>query len=223
RAGDGVALGRPLVNGPPASITDDAALLAYLDGQHRSYQLTTDVALAEGRGPSLVDRWGVLLPDGERFIPAALGSVLRDFVKAGGRVLALGIDALQGTSRLSGAPGSSRAAAPSIAKADIFGAVRAPVTSTGGELITELTDQLGIFGGLGAFSGFSRYQPIQAPTGASLSAAGIANGSPAIVGFSEDSGAVIEVGLPDFGASLSGNVDSQALMTSVWHLLAKQA
>ncbi len=67
--GDAVSLNRPLVSGPPASVGSDAALLRYLDSLHQRYQLTTDVALAEGHGPSLVDRWGVLFPGGEEFLP----------------------------------------------------------------------------------------------------------------------------------------------------------
>jgi len=45
---------------PPAAVEafrdhvrDEAALLAYLDSAHLPYQLTSDVALIEGAGPSL--------------------------------------------------------------------------------------------------------------------------------------------------------------------------
>ncbi len=73
-----------------------------------------------------------------------------------------------------------------------------------------------------AFSGFGQYQPIQPPSGAAISAAGIANGSPAIIAFRDGAGTVIEVGLPNFSASLAHNVDSQELLTNTWHVLAKE-
>ncbi len=226
-AGDAVSLDRPLVDGLPSSLGDDAALLKYLNSQHLAYQLTTDIALAEGEGPSLVDRWGVLFPDGENFLPASLASTngqngLVGFVKAGGRVLALGTGTFAGTSRITGYPTDPRAAAPVRTKADLFGASRGPLTPTGGALITELADDLHLFGGAVAFTGFNEYQPIEPPAGVHVSAAGIANGSPAIVAFPVGAGTVVEVGLPGFGASLARDVDSQELLGNVWHLLAKR-
>ncbi len=225
--GVGVTLSRPLVDGPPASLGDDAELLNYLNSRHDSYQLTTDVALAEGTGPSLVDRWGVLFGDGEDFIPTnslptSLKSLLVGFVKGGGRVLALGAGTLQGTSLISGYPADPQAAAPVISKTDIFGAQHGPLMSTRGDLITELADDLNLFGGTVAFTGFSHYQPIEPPAGAPVSAAGIASGSPAIVAFRSGSGTVAEVGLPNFGASLKRHVDSQELLDNLWQLLAKR-
>ena len=110
--GDAVSLNRPLVGGTPASVGSDAALLRYLDSMHLRYQLTTDVALAEGRGPSLVDRWGVLFPGGEQFLPAGLSSTLSGFVKGGGRVAALGTGVFSGVSRITGFPTDTRAGAP---------------------------------------------------------------------------------------------------------------
>lgn len=223
--GDVVSLSRPLVNGLPATFADDQALLRYLDAHRLSYQLTTDVALAESRGPSLVDRWGVLFPDGEDYLPASLATpqALTGFVKNGGRVLALGTGTFAGKSPLGGLPGRLRAGAPHLNATDPFGARRGPLTSTEGELITELADPLGLFGGGIAFSGITEYQPIEPPGGTTtVSAAGIAYGSPAIVGFEVGSGYVIEVGLPDFGSSLQGDVDSQELLNNAWQLLAKR-
>lgn len=221
RAGDAVSLQRPLVDGPPLSLGADAALLSYLDSHHLGYQLTTDVALAEGHGPSLVGRWGVVFADGEHFLPASLRAPLSGFVGSGGRVLALGTGTFQGVSRISGFPTATRASAPARTRTDLFGAQRGPITPTGGQLISELSDAVGLFNGPIAFGGFSQYQPIQPPAGAGVSAAGIANATPAIVAFHRGSGSgiVIEVGLPDFGGSLAHNLDSQALLNSAWHLL----
>jgi hypothetical protein len=223
-AGDAVSLARPIVNGFPASFADDVELLKYLSSEHLGYQLTTDLALAEGEGPSLVDRWGVLLPDGSAYLPEPLRKILVGFVTHGGRVLALGTGTLAGTSEISDYAGAAARAAKPVERAtDIFGAQRGPVASTDGELITELEDHLDLFGELTAFTGFSRYQPIEPPAGVLVSAAGIADRSAAIVAFTDGTGSVIEVGLPNFGASLKSNVDAQELMSSIWPLLAKQA
>ena len=185
------------------------------------------MALAEGTGPSLVDRWGVLFPDGEDFLPTTsrttgLQSLLPGFVKGGGRLLTLGTGALQGTSRISGYPADPQAAAPVRTKTDVFGAQHGRLTATRGDLITELADNLNLFGGAVAFTGFSQYQPVEPPAGVPVSAAGIASGSPAIVAFRSGSGTVAEVGLPNFGASLKHHVDSQELLDNLWQLLAKR-
>ncbi len=221
-AGTAVQLDRPSVDGPPASVANDAALLNHLNSRHESYQLTTDVALAEGHGPSLDNRWGVVFPDGSEFLPAALTSSLTGFVKGGAHVLTLGAGNFQGTSEITGYPNDPQAAAPVLSKTDMFGAQRGPLTSTDGALITELQDDLNLFGGTLAFTGFKQYQPIEPPAGGRVSAAGVANGAAAIVAYPVGSGSVIQVGLPNFGASLTHNVDSQELLDSAWRVLSKR-
>ena len=220
--GSAVRLDRPLVDGPPTSLADDAALLNYLDSHHKTYQLTTDVALAEGHGPSLNDRWGVVFPEGTRFLPASFKRDLPSFVRGGAHVMTLGVGTLQGTSELSGFPSDPRAAAPVKTRADMFGAERGPLTSTDGALITELEDELGLFGNTTVFTGFGEYQPIEPPAGVPVSAAGVANGSAAIIAFRLGSGTVIQVGLPGFGTSLAHNVDSQELLDRAWSVLSKR-
>jgi hypothetical protein len=118
RAGDSVSLARPLVDGPPAGFGGDGALLAYLTAHHLSYQLTTDVALAEDQGPSLADRGGVIFPEGENFLPAALEPTLRGFVRGGGRALVLGTNSLSGTSQISGFPADPGAGVPRLTRSD---------------------------------------------------------------------------------------------------------
>lgn len=224
RAGDAVSLARPLVDGLPAGFGGDAALLRYLSAQHLSYQLTTDVALSEGTGPSLADRGGVVFPTGESFLPAGLESTLRGFVRGGGRVLALGTGSFSGISRLSGFPAAPQAGAPQQTPADPFGARRGPVTPTGGELISATGDDFALFSNAGEFSGFNQYQPIAPPAGAlhgAISVAGIGSGAPAIVAFRYGGGTVIEVGLPGLAASLANNADAQQLLANAWQILSR--
>jgi hypothetical protein len=225
RAGDSVLLSRPLVDGPPAGFGGDGALLAYLTAHHLSYQLTTDVALAEDQGPSLADRGGVIFPEGENFLPAALEPTLRGFVRGGGRALVLGTNSLSGTSQISGFPADPRASVPRPTLTDLFGAARGPITPTGGELISSVSaDAFGLFHDAGEFGGFSQYQPIRPPARAAAgttSAVGIGSDAPAIVAFQYGSGSVVEVGLSGFAASLAHNPDSASLLNNVWQLLAR--
>jgi hypothetical protein len=222
RAGNSVSLARPLVDGPPAGFGADGQLLAYLTAHHLSYQLTTDVALAEDQGPSLADRGGVIFPEGENFLPAALAPTLRGFVRGGGRALVLGTNSLSGTSQISGFPADPRAGVPRLTLTDLFDAARGPITPTGGELISSVSaDAFGLFHDAGEFGGFSQYQPIRPPAGVAagaVSALGIGSSAPAIVAFHYGSGTVVEVGLSAFAASLAHNPDSASLLNNIWQL-----
>lgn len=220
-AGQAIRLDRPFANGLPASYDQDVALLKYLDSQHFRYQLTTDVAFSENVGPTLVDRWGVVLAGPETWLPRGLAANLQEFVRGGGRILSLGTGALSGTSAISGYPADPVAAAPVTSRRDIFGATHGPVLSTGGEIVTELTDQLGIFGLVPAFSGYKSFEPIEPPAGVETSLAGIADGAPAVSAFKYGRGYVMEVGLTGFTASLTTDLDSQELLSRFWQLLAK--
>jgi hypothetical protein len=225
RAGNDVSLARPLVDGPPAGFGADAGLLSYLSAHDLGFQLTTDVALAEGVGPSLADRGGVVFPEGENFLPAELEPTLRGFVRGGGRALVLGTRALSAVSHISGFPATPRAGAPVTITADPFGARRGQLTPTGGELISSVRDDaLSLFHDAGEYGGFSRYQPISPPSGtpaADVSAIGIGSATPAIVGFHDGSGTVVEVGLSGFAASLAHNPDASSLLSNVWSLLSQ--
>ena len=73
-------------DGLPADFaTRDAPLLAWLDRRGHRYDITTDVALAAGRGPRLEDHKGVILPSDVRWLPRALQQRLRRYVRDGGQ------------------------------------------------------------------------------------------------------------------------------------------
>ena len=73
----------------------EGPLLAYLSRNERSFDVTTDVALAIGRGPKLAGHRGVLLPGDVRWLPRALQLELRDFVREGGTLMLTGTDSLR--------------------------------------------------------------------------------------------------------------------------------
>jgi hypothetical protein len=219
--GQQVALDRPLVAGLPADYADEAGVLAYLDRHQLRYQLTTDVALAQGVGPRLQGHSGVILDGTFSWLPTSLVQQLHGYVEAGGRVLSLGVGSLQYTATLSRGSAGPLATAGTALSPDPFGAKHGQLSTTGGELITAISDRLGIFGSTVAFSGYRGYQAIFQPSGPVGSLAGVAPQAPAISGFRLGSGAVVEVGLPKFGASLAGNVTGQALMAGAWRLLTR--
>jgi hypothetical protein len=139
-AGDQISLARPLAHDLPLGFRQDSALISYLTSQHYRYQLTTDIALAQGRGPSLTGYSGVVLAGSETWLPRSLVSVLERFVRGGGRVLSLGADSLTGSSQISGFPSNPVASAPRRIRAGLFG----PKVSVAG--ITDGTVAVTAFG-----------------------------------------------------------------------------
>jgi hypothetical protein len=122
--GDSVALDRPLVSGLPAGFSDTAELLRYLERKHMRFQLTTDIALAQGVGPRLAGHRGVLMLGSFRWLPTSLTGRLRAYVEGGGHLVTLGAGSLLGRARLhfaGGTAGVGRASPAVTAKLDPFG------------------------------------------------------------------------------------------------------
>jgi hypothetical protein len=216
-SGDRIALNRPLVDGLPKGLPDQAALLAYLDAHHLPYQLTSDVALATGKGPKLSGHTGVILDGDFTWVPFGLRPQLLAYAGNGGRVASIGQSSLLRTAALS----RSMAGPPSAAAAsDPFGAHHGPHVGTAGEVVTVISDPLGIFSLTGgALTGFRGYQVISPPAGRIASLAGLDASTPGVTGFRFGRGTVVEVGLDDFQRSLSANASSQELFTRIWQTL----
>ncbi|WP_249011317.1 FlgD immunoglobulin-like domain containing protein [Conexibacter sp. DBS9H8] len=215
-----VSLERPLVNGLPAGLADEAALLSSLDAAHRVYDLTTDVALAEGVGPTLRGRHGVLLDGAFTWLPTQLAGRLGAFVRGGGAVFNAAVHSLTQTAALvDGQSGPAAGPARGLA-ADPFGVRHGALSATAGALITPFTDGLGIFSTAAVFP-FSTYQALEPPGGRVSALAGVAPSAPAVIGFHLGAGTVVEAGLPNFGLSLIRSVDSQELLARVWQVVLR--
>jgi hypothetical protein len=221
-AGDQIDLERPLVAGLPADLANEQGLLAYLTSQHAAYQLTTDVALADGVGPQLAGHTGVILDGTFTWLPSPLATRLRAFANAGGTIVAAGGGSLRRLAPLATDAGRPTAGPPSgVLATDPFGARRGSFNPQPGQLMTVLTDQLGIFGSTVAFAGLHSNETIQPPAGAAASLAGVADGYPSIAGFRLGRGTVVEIGVGNFGAALAHNVDAQELVGRLWQLASR--
>jgi hypothetical protein len=218
--GGSIGLARPLAAGLPADVVNEAELLSFLDSQHLSYDLTTDVALAEGSGPELIARHGVILDGTFTWLPSEIANPLRGFVAAGGALFAAGLRSLQRQASITTTAGGETAGHASALSPDPFGVTHGAVSPTGEELITELTDQLGILTDVAALSA-TRYQVLEPAGGRVASAAGVSDAAPTVVGFHLQHGTVVEAGLPDFGSELATDVDARQLLSRVWQVVLR--
>ncbi len=220
--GDGaqIDLDRPLVDGLPGGIADEAGLLDELDAEGRRYDLTTDVALAEGVGPSLAGRSGLLLDGRFAWLPTQLVGAFGRFAADGGGVFTDATRSLQATSQIAGGAAAPIAEPARRLARDPFGVTRGAVAPSDGELITSLTDGLDLFGTLALQ--FPDYQVLEPPHGTVASAAGVAADAPSIVAFHDGKGTVVEAGLPGFGASLATDLDdTDQLLARIWQAVLR--
>lgn len=216
-AGRSVGLDRPLVNGLPAGLAGEEAVLEALRRAHHAVDVTTDVALIRGVGPSLADHHGVILAGSEHWITPTLARALRALVARGGTVLSIGDGTLRAYVHVQG----DRAVNPGgLGATDVFG-VRHGASTTGD--VSVITDELGLFSGnaAGAFPGLRDYEPI---TGVDsddelLSSAGVSSSSLGVVAVRQGGGNVVEVGLSDFAVRLAHDAQAQALLGGAWLLM----
>jgi len=218
-SGQPVKLARPLVNGPPAGLGDEAALLSYLDSSHHNYDLTTDLGLIDGVGPRLTPHRMVILAGTEEWLPHSLLSALHSYVAGGGHVLSLGIGSLLREVSVSAGEAQDPTAP---ARSDPLGAAPRAVLGGNRELIGVLTDGLGIFSTTsGVFPGFGSYQPFGSSGLRLASEGGVSSSAPTIIGYRLRRGIVVDIGLPGFASHLARDVDAKELVDQAWTVLTR--
>jgi hypothetical protein len=223
--GGPVTLARPFAHGMPASVADgEGALLRLLDDDLLRYDLTTDVALAQGIGATLAGHRGVILAGDERWLTPSLRSALRSYVEGGGRVWTLGTDALRRSVTLAGGTLSNPSRAPALTDA-LDGRPRQPlVQSRAPATMTVFQDGPLFTNTSGQFPGYDAYETL-APfpaTAKLLAAAGPVAGTPVIAQWQLGKGFVVHTGLPGFAThALAGDLDAKALTLQLWTLLSQ--
>lgn len=206
---------------PEGFASHEAPVLGYLDRTGRRYDVTTDAALAAGRGPTLEGHKGVLLPGDTRWLPRALGQRLRRFVRRGGTVVSLGTDSLRRTVRITAAGRLTDPGRP--AARDLFGARLRPVVRKRTDL-TIFDDSIQLFaGGEGLFTGVGAFEATAAvgDEADAVASAVTPDGHPVIVAARFGNGLVIRTGLPDFATRLTPDPEAAQLLARTWTLLSR--
>jgi FlgD Ig-like domain len=225
--GRSVGLIRPFRGGglPPRLSSEVGPLLRYLDREGLAYDLTTDVSLARGEGPSLGNAPGVALAGSALWLPEPLMRRLRDEVDDGLRVASFGADALRRAVRLTG----DRLTDPSRRRrVDAFGEGSALLRTSSAPL-TVFEDGLGLFEGLDAFVGdFTVFEESSGlPTESRrIATAGRDPRRPAFVAFGLGGGLVIRSGTPQWASELEEErfgEEVPAVTSRIWRLLAQGA
>jgi flagellar hook assembly protein FlgD len=201
-----------------------APLLIFLDRSGLRYDLTTDLALAQGVGPRLAGHTGVLLAGDERWLPADTQRSLVRFVRRGGKLASFGVDSLRRQVRLT----RSQIVQPTAPDAtDAFGATLRPLQRQPDTTLTIFDDQIDlfagdVFGGTGVFSGFDAFQEtVAVGAGAKVVASAVTDdGEKAIVAERLGGGLVIRLGLPQLPQRLSRPGNETELVRRTWTLLS---
>jgi flagellar hook assembly protein FlgD len=225
--GVGVKLNRVYVGDglPVGFAARDAPLMAWLDRNHHRYDVTTDVALALGRGPRLQGHTGVILTSDVRWMRRALQQRLRRYVRDGGHLASFGLDSLR---RQVSVSRRGRLIDPTPpATTDLFGArLRSPEKLRAPTNIVVKNDDIDFFTGTsGAFGPFATIQEADS-LGAEPVASAVTEEPPAslpvIAASRLGKGLVIRYPLPELPALLaSGDVETTALLDRTWTLLSR--
>jgi hypothetical protein len=225
--GRSVGLTRPFRGGglPARFSAEVGPLLRFLDREGLAYDLTTDVSLARGEGPSLGNAPGVALAGSALWLPEPLMRRLRDEVEDGLRVASFGADALRRSVRLRG----DRLTDPSRRRrVNAFGEGTA-LLRTSSAPMTVFEDGLGLFEGLDAFFGdFTLFEESDGlPTESRrIATAGRDPRRPAFVAFGLGGGLVIRSGTPQWSRELEEERLGEEVPTvtsRIWRLLGQGA
>jgi hypothetical protein len=215
-----VAANRPFANGrlPVGFAAETAPLMKFLG--RRDYELTTDLALARGRGPDLREHQGVLFAGPERWLTDRLDLALRRYVEGGGNVAFFGGDSFRRTVRVS----DDLLRSPSRpARTNIF-AERVSEQKIEPAPIEETKDELNLFAGtdglIGDWSVLEQSDGLGRGTEL-LTAAGRDPKRPALVGYKLGDGIVVRVGVPGWVGTLDQDGEEATVTRRIWRLLSR--
>jgi hypothetical protein len=226
RDADAVPVGRPFAGGhlPPRLGTEAAPLLRFLDRERIAYDLTTDLSLVQGSGPSLGEAPGLVVPGSAIWLPRRIRErLLKEVEVAGKPVAVFGGSSLRRSVALVGS--SLRFPSPERPD-DLFGERTRPFKAEIPAPLNVESDRLGLFEGIdGLFGEFALFErSVELPDGARLlSAAGREPGEPAFVAYRLGKGTVIRMGTPEWAQRLeerSLDVEVPRVTRRIWRLLS---
>jgi len=223
-AGGPVRLDRGFASGgpPPRFNSEVAPLLSYFDSEGLPYELTTDVSLARGDGPSPTDAPGVAFARSAVWLPEGVERRLRDYVMGGGRLASFGADAFRRRVRLRG---DSLSDPSGRRREDIFGE-RTELVHTGPAPLEVFQDDVGLFEDLTTFIGeFTEFELSRGLAGDAhrVAAAGRNAGEPAFIAYDLGKGMVIRSGSPQWAQELEAaalGVEVPQVTNRIWRLLS---
>jgi hypothetical protein len=218
-----VPVARPLAGGqPPVGFGSEVApLLSFLSSNGLRYDLTTDTALAAGRGPGFGSYRGVAFAGTERWFTEDLAARLRSYVEHGGRVVSFGTDALRRTVTLT----QTELADPRPPqRQNLLGEETAPAASAAAPLVVNPGDTLGLFSGTDGFVGlFTRFEQSRGRTGGTRveASAGRDPSRPAFVAYKLGNGLVVRTGTPQWSRMLATDTEVATVTKNLWSLLSR--
>ena len=221
--GEAVGIGRPFAHGlPPAGLKERVdPLLRFLSRERIPYEITTDIALAQGRGPQIAGHTGVLFAGDETWLTNKLDLALRSYVEGGGRVASFGTDAFR---RGVGLAGTQLINPSAPERVNVFGEQTSELRSPPAPMQVN-QDTLGLFAGIsgGLFGLFNQFEQSKQLVGGTqvLSAAGRDPQHPAFIAYRLGKGIVVRAGTSEWASSLAGDIELTDVTRRLWSLLSR--
>jgi hypothetical protein len=223
-AGEDVDIGRPFAHGfAPAGLKDSIdPLLRFLAREKTPYDITTDLALAQGRDPGFIGHKGVLFVGDETWLPSQIDVALRNYVQNGGRVASFGTDAFR---RQVGLAGNQLVNPSRPERFNVFGEQVDEARIEQAPMAVNQPDTLGLFQDVanGVFGDFNYFEQSQRLVGGAqiLSSAGRDPQHPAFIAYRLGKGIVVRSGSREWGPDLAGSVELTDVTRRVWSLLSR--
>jgi hypothetical protein len=215
---------RVLSHLPRNFATGEAPVLEWLARHRKRFEITTDLALARGEGPTLDGHRGVLLLGEQRWTTPELAKGLRDFVRGGGTLATLDPSGLRRSVELRGAkrPTSVLSAPGPFTAENALGLTSRGAVRLDGPPQND-KDDVGLFDGTdGRFEGYPVGWPLEDTGDGTVVASAVdAADHVVIAAVKVGDGFVVRTGLPTFARRLASDSDTSELMDSTWRRLSR--
>jgi FlgD Ig-like domain len=222
-SGDPVSTVRPFAHGQlPTGLQEQVIpLLRFLAREHLPYELTTDLALAQGTGPGIGGRPGVLFAGDETWLTDKVDLALRDYVDKGGKVASFGTDAFR---RLVSLGPKTLQDPTEPERVNLFGEETSELKTEPAPMAVNPGSELGLLSGtdglFGTFDTFEQQDRLVSGTQV-LESAGRDPKHPAFVAYKLGDGIVVRVGTPQWAAQLASDPELTNVTRHIWTFLSQ--